>query len=133
MSTSIPTLNLWLLFFLSFTVIMVLGDDQETGIRWHDLEVSTAKDGTIVLRSSSGFVPSGHVCGIIGPSGAGKSTLLAALGGVTPSHAGLSISGSVWWQGANSTATILSMRYVYVESLHNNCRVVHFVRLNQLK
>ena len=109
MTASVSSMHLWLLFTMSF-MQLVTGNDQETGFGWHDLEVTTSRDGACILRSSSGFVPNGHVCGIIGPSGAGKSTLLAALGGVTPNHAGLSISGSVWWQDTNSTPTTLSMR-----------------------
>lgn len=105
-----------LFVWLSWTIVVavVSGNDQadKTGVRWRDLQVSISSDGTTILQPSSGFIPSGHLCGIIGPSGGGKSTFLAALGGVTPNHSGLTVSGYVWWQGANSTKSTLSMRYV---------------------
>lgn len=105
-----------LLIWLSLTLVVVVVSETDqsssTGVRWRDLSVSLASDGTTILQPSSGFIPSGHLCGIIGPSGGGKSTFLAALGGVTPNHSGLSVSGNVWWQGVNSTKSTLSMKYV---------------------
>jgi len=101
-----------LLVWLSLTIVVVTGNEQTdaTGVRWRDLQVSLSSDGSIILQPSSGFIPSGHLCGIIGPSGGGKSTFLAALGGVTPNHSGLTVSGYVWWQGANHTKSTLSMK-----------------------
>ena len=97
--------------FLIITLAAVTGNEQaETGVRWRDLSASISRDGTTILQPSSGFIPSGHLCGIIGPSGSGKSTFLAALGGVTPNHSGLMVSGNVWWQGANLTKSTLSLK-----------------------
>ena len=97
-------LAIWLLFSLLFTTTTAAPEqhsEAEAGVRWRDLQVSTSSDGTTLLQPSSGFIPSGHLCGIIGPSGGGKSTFLAALGGVTPNHSGLRVSGYVWWEDDN--------------------------------
>jgi ABC-type multidrug transport system ATPase subunit len=104
-----------LFVWLSLLVVAVCSgneqqSDQTTGVRWRDLHVSVSSDGTTLLQPSSGFIPSGHLCGIIGPSGGGKSTFLAALGGVTPNHSGLDVKGNVWWQGVNDTKSTLSMK-----------------------
>jgi len=85
-------------------------DDETTGVGWRDLHVETSNGIITLLQPSSGFIPAGHLCGIIGPSGGGKSTFLAALGGVTPNHSGLKVEGYVWWQDANQTKSTLSMK-----------------------
>ena len=100
----------------------VIAEDEEImGIRWRDLQVTVSRDRRPIVRPCSGFVPSGHLCGIIGPSGSGKSTFLAALGGVTSRHAGLAVAGSVWWQGDNSTQSTLSMRCVVFQKSKYVC------------
>jgi ABC-type multidrug transport system ATPase subunit len=65
-----------------------------SGLVWHDLSVQTA-DGAFLLHPSQGFVPSGHVCGVIGPSGAGKTSFLSSLGGTICSSSGLQVNGEV--------------------------------------
>ncbi len=60
----------------------------ESGLVWHD--VSVWQNDQPLLHSCTGFVPNGHVCGILGPSGAGKSTLIHALSGSPSSQ------GNVW-------------------------------------
>ena len=74
----------------------------EEGIVWLDLSVRTkrktkhSKSVEYILHKSSGFIPNGHLCGIIGPSGSGKSTFLAALSGTTLKSTKLQVSGQVW-------------------------------------
>lgn len=50
-----------------------------SGLVWHDLVSSSSSQYSALHNGSSGFVPNGHVCGILGPSGAGKSTFLRSL------------------------------------------------------
>ncbi|GAX27101.1 hypothetical protein FisN_13Lh355 [Fistulifera solaris] len=64
----------------------------ESGLVWHDLSVWQKEHP--LLHSCTGFVPNGHVCGILGPSGAGKSTLIHALAGSSSSSS--SSQGNVW-------------------------------------
>jgi ABC-type multidrug transport system ATPase subunit len=70
------------------------------GLRWINLSVSTGKNTKkakkTLLHPSHGFIPSGHMCGVIGPSGAGKSTFLSVLGGTTPHSSNIHLTGSVW-------------------------------------
>ena len=39
-----------------------------SGLVWHDLSVHINKQ-TPLLHNCTGFVPNGHVCGVLGPSG----------------------------------------------------------------
>ena len=41
------------------------------GLHWNNLSVQTS-DGKFLLHNCHGFIPDGHLCGILGPSGAGK-------------------------------------------------------------
>jgi ABC-type multidrug transport system ATPase subunit len=77
--------------------------DNETmpsGLFWNDLSVQTA-DGTYLVHQCHGFVPNGHVCGILGPSGAGKSTTLASLGGTISPYSGLQVNGEVMYYNSD--------------------------------
>ena len=71
------------------------------GIAWQDLSVGFrgSKSDSKILHASSGFIPAGHLCGIIGPSGSGKSTFLAALSGTTSKNSNLNVYGHVWMKG----------------------------------
>lgn len=99
-----------LLFLLEYSnATLVLNDNendekiklalQEGGIAWLDLNVAArarGSDDKMLLHKSSGFIPNGHLCGVIGPSGSGKSTFLAALSGTTLRSTKLKVSGHVW-------------------------------------
>lgn len=73
-----------------------------SGLVWHELSVripqtqnnNNKHSHSVMLHNCTGFVPNGHVCGILGPSGAGKSTLVHALAG--SSHVRLEQQGHVW-------------------------------------
>jgi ABC-type multidrug transport system ATPase subunit len=65
---------------LPLRISLPKSDSSCHGLFWQDLSV-VAADENVLLHPSSGFVESGHVCGILGPSGAGKSTFLSSIAG----------------------------------------------------
>lgn len=85
---------------------------------WNDI-VATAHDSKeIILHRSSGYLPNGHVCGILGPSGAGKSTFLSAIAGRP--GASLQIDGHVLHHYESSSsmddmAPVLSHRVAWLQ------------------
>jgi ABC-type multidrug transport system ATPase subunit len=94
------------LFLLASTTIASLSDAKKnqtmpSGLFWSGLSVQTS-DGKFLLHRCDGFVPNGHVCGILGPSGAGKSTMLSALGGTISSSSGLQVNGEVMYYDADN-------------------------------
>ncbi|KAI2491200.1 ABC-2 type transporter [Fragilaria crotonensis] len=83
---------------LTFCALPSSDDDDDAGIHWNDLRVTTAGSigdkATTLVDSFSGSVSNGQACGIIGPSGAGKSTFLSALAGTASTS--LRVHGHVW-------------------------------------
>ncbi|CAB9528087.1 Putative white-brown complex homolog protein 30 [Seminavis robusta] len=69
-----------------------LPSGSSSGLLWQDLSVMTPSSQCL-LRSSSGFVENGHICGILGPSGAGKTTFLSTIAGRP--EASLHVNGQV--------------------------------------
>ena len=66
--------------------------DNDTGLVWQDLVLSTPDGKHVLVHPFSGKVPAGTLCGILGPSGAGKSSFLSALAGLSS----LSMEGQVY-------------------------------------
>lgn len=102
----------WPLFFLLWLAIVdgALGYDgnktkmEGGGLFWNDLSVQTPA-GNYLLHHFNGFIPDGHICGILGPSGAGKSTTLSALGDTISSQSGLVVTGDILYYNVDTQTT----------------------------
>lgn len=62
-------------YILVFWLPLALSSGNKTltksGLFWNNLSVQIP-GGQFLLHKFHGFIPNGHICGIIGPSGAGK-------------------------------------------------------------